>query len=204
MNNGQVNVLMTAMMLAAGVAVMRERWNLATLALAAAFFMKLYPVALVLLFVLVYPRQLGWRCALALLVGVVYRSPCKSRAMSGRHTESWYYMLALDDRTEYALAYGYRDFYMLARWFGVPMTVRMNTFVQLAGAGIAAAICCGAGSRVGPSSISSTRPFCWAAAGSSSLAQRRNHVPTSCWRPDWAGPWSMPSPIAVELGNRFF
>jgi len=141
MNNGQVNVLMTAMMLAAGVAVMRERWNLAALALAAAFFMKLYPVAVVMLFILVYPRQLGWRFALAMVVGALLPFALQKPSYVLSAYESWYYLLTLDDRSEWALAYGYRDFNMLVRWLGLPITKYWNMLAQLAGAGVAAGIC---------------------------------------------------------------
>jgi hypothetical protein len=141
MNNGQANVLMLALMLASGVAVVQERWNLAALALAAAFFMKLYPVAIALIFVLVYPRQLGWRFALAVLAGLFLPFALHRPSYIWGQYDTWYYLLMQDDRDNFPLLDGYRDFYMLARWAGVAMTAKIKMLVQLGTAGLTASIC---------------------------------------------------------------
>ena len=87
MNNGQANVLMLALMLAAAAAVMREHWNLAALALAGAFYLKLYPLAVAMLFVLVYPQAARlalrrWPCWRV----CSFPSPCRIRTTSGAST----------------------------------------------------------------------------------------------------------------------
>ena len=66
LHNGQANLHMTGLLLIAAAAVARERWNLAAVCLAAACFLKIYPISLALLFVAIYPFRLGPRFAVAL------------------------------------------------------------------------------------------------------------------------------------------
>src|SRR5207253_1608455 len=71
LGNGQANPLVIGCLLLGVVAAYRGRWNWAAVAVAVPILFKIYPVALALLLVLVYPRQLGWRLSLALAIGLV-------------------------------------------------------------------------------------------------------------------------------------
>src|SRR5207247_167984 len=53
--NGQVNVLIIGLILAAVAGVRAQRWNLVALCMALVFLFKVYPLAVGLLLVLVYP-----------------------------------------------------------------------------------------------------------------------------------------------------
>lgn len=101
MNNGQANVLMLACMLASAVAVMKKRWNLATVVLAVAFFLKLYPVAVCLLFIVAYPRQLGWRLLAGVLCGLALPFALQNPTYVWNQYVSWYTLLVYDRATTF-------------------------------------------------------------------------------------------------------
>jgi Glycosyltransferase family 87 len=140
MNNGQANVLMMAFLLAAATAVIREHWNLAALALAGAFYLKLYPVAIAMLLVLVYPKQLGWRFALAVLAGFLLPFILQNPSYVWSQYEAWYWLLKVDSRDEFEMSLAYRDFYLLTRCVGRPMSPELYQSLQLAAAGFVAAV----------------------------------------------------------------
>jgi hypothetical protein len=121
MNNGQANVLLIGLLLSAGAAVIVQRWNLAAAVLAGACLLKIYPLAVALLFVLVYPRQLGWRFLAALGVGLALPLVAQQPAYVLGQYSNWLELLVTDDRRDFALNQGYRDFYLLTRFFGMPM-----------------------------------------------------------------------------------
>src|SRR5436305_6426318 len=69
-NNGQSNVLVMGLILAALAGAAEGRWNLASACIAAACLFKVYPIAVGLLLVVIYPRPLAGRLALALAAGI--------------------------------------------------------------------------------------------------------------------------------------
>jgi hypothetical protein len=71
LNNGQSNILIVGLLLAAQAAVMEDRWNLAGFCLALACLFKIYPIALALLLILHFPRQLGLRFVGMVLAGLL-------------------------------------------------------------------------------------------------------------------------------------
>ena len=144
MNNGQANVLMLTFMLAAAVAVMRERWNLAALALAGAFYLKLYPLAVTMLFLVVYPRQLSWRLGLAMLAGLLLPFAMQHPAYVSEQYWHWFLLLTTDDRTLFPMTQAYRDFYLLTRWVGLPPAQPLYMMMQLmTGSAVAAVLLLG-------------------------------------------------------------
>jgi alpha-1,2-mannosyltransferase len=64
----QTNALVTALLALALASIVRERWWAASLCLAVPVFIKLWPIALVMLLVVFWPRQLSWRFALMCVV----------------------------------------------------------------------------------------------------------------------------------------
>ena len=141
MNNGQANVLLMGLLLAAGAAVVKERWNLTAVLLACACLLKIYPLAVALLLVLVYSRQLRWRFLLALAVGLALPFGLQHPGYVLEQYGNWLQLLMTDDRRDFALTQGYRDFYLLTRFFGAPMSPRLYLAVQLLAAAGVAGVC---------------------------------------------------------------
>ena len=117
-NNGQANVLVIACMLAAVAAVKEERWNLASLLITLAFVCKVYPLALGMLLILLYPRQLIWRIPLAVAASLLVPFLCQHPVYVMDQYEKWLELLKHDDRSWIALEQTYRDLWLLIRLYG--------------------------------------------------------------------------------------
>ncbi len=141
LNNGQANPLMIGCVLLAVAAALRERWNLATLALVVAILLKIYPLAVALLLLLLYPRQLGWRLALALALALAVPFAFQSPSYVADQYGQWFRYLHEEDRRTRIITESYRDFFMLTRWLGHPMPYRPYLLLQLGtAAGIAGVV----------------------------------------------------------------
>jgi hypothetical protein len=66
LNNGQANFLLIGLLVCAFAAVKNARWWLAALCIAAATYLKIYPLVIGLLLAVVHPRRFSWRLLLAL------------------------------------------------------------------------------------------------------------------------------------------
>ncbi|MCI0380560.1 MAG: DUF2029 domain-containing protein [Gemmataceae bacterium] len=142
MNNGQANVLMTALILSAVTATRFERWNLAALCVAGGFFLKLYPLAIGLLLAAIYPRQLLWRLTFALGAGFALPFALQQPDYVWRQYENWVFLLSSDyDRSHLPIHEGYRDIELLARWVGLPLSDSAHLCLQLGSAAMIAALC---------------------------------------------------------------
>ncbi|MGA2063016.1 MAG: glycosyltransferase family 87 protein, partial [Thermoguttaceae bacterium] len=104
--SGQVNSLLLAFVILAAVAIKYNRWWIASFLLTLPVFIKIWPIAVVLLLMACWPRQLSWRfvvftAALALL-------PFLTRpfnVVAGQYQE-WYSSLFVQNQSRWA---GYRD-----------------------------------------------------------------------------------------------
>lgn len=139
-NNGQANVLLMALLLGAGTAVVKECWDLAALLLAGACLLKLYPVAIALLLILAYPRPLGWRFLVALGIGLALPFALQSPSYVWHQYENWLTLVGSDNRRDFALTQGYRDFYLLARVAGATLSAKAYLGIQLTAAALVAGI----------------------------------------------------------------
>ncbi len=144
LNNGQCNALLCAMSLLTLLAFRREHWTLAALAATIAVLFKVYPVSLGLLLAILEPRRFGVRFALILAAGLAL--PYGFR--SADYVTEQYRALAArvdgDDRTLFPVIYGYRDFQMLTRVAGIPLTRSNYQMVELSvAAGFAGLIALG-------------------------------------------------------------
>jgi hypothetical protein len=138
LNNGQSNPLVLGFILAAVAAVAEERWNLAAACLAGACLFKLYPVAVGLLLVVVYPRQFTVRLLLALAAGLALPFLLQRPGYVAGEYACWFEYLRGDDRSAFPLELTYRDLQLLSRLSFGPMGPRLYLAVQLlAGAGMA-------------------------------------------------------------------
>ena len=77
--SGQSNAIITALIMLALAAIVRQRWWTASILLAVPVFIKIWPLAIVMLLLVFWPRQLSWRfavaCAVLALVPFLTRPP---------------------------------------------------------------------------------------------------------------------------------
>jgi hypothetical protein len=148
LNNGQANPLVIGMILFALAAVERERWNWAAVALALPILFKVYPAAMALLLLLIYPRKLGWRLALLLTLGAILPFFLQDPAYVARQYSMWIDKLISEDRSTRAISDTYRDFWLLLRWANVPLPRSAYLPLQMTvAAGVAAVVLIGRARR---------------------------------------------------------
>jgi hypothetical protein len=140
-NNGQSNPLVLGLMLAAVAGVTEQRWNLVSVFLALAVLFKIYPIAIALLLIAIYPRQLTARFALALAVGLVLPFLFQRPAYVLDQYQIWGHYLVNEDRQMMPLAATYRDVRLLFRSLSMPLDAKVYLMIQLATAAGAAVIC---------------------------------------------------------------
>ncbi len=148
LNNGQANPLVLGLVLACGAAAATGRWNAATLLITLACFLKLYPIAVALLLVAVYPRPLAGRLALALGVGALLPFVMQSPDYVARQYGGWLDYLRGDDRSVLSVERCYRDFQLLCRVWLVPLSTTAYRVLQVV-VGAALAVACVAARRAG-------------------------------------------------------
>lgn len=140
-NNGQSNPLVLGLLLAAVAAVMEERWNLCSVCVAAAVLFKIYPIAIGLLLIALYPRKLGGRVPVAIAAGLALPFVLQHPSYVAEQYGIWIDYLRAEDRQELPLAASYRDVRLFFRAVSAPLDARAYTVVQLATAAGAAFLC---------------------------------------------------------------
>ncbi|MFO0846296.1 MAG: glycosyltransferase 87 family protein [Gemmataceae bacterium] len=150
LNNGQANTVLAGLLLLAVAAVAQRRWNRAALWLALASWLKVYPLALALLLVALYPRRLAWRFAAA--VALLGAAPFLVQApgyVAGQYAV-WFDILRTTDshRRFLEVEKAYRDLLLLLRLWRIPITAAGFAALQMAG-GAACGWLCLAGRRRG-------------------------------------------------------
>ena len=138
MNLGQMNVLILALVAVSVLAARRQSWTLAAVLIALATFVKIYPLALGLLLVTLYPRQFSWRLASALAALFVLSFGLQHPSYVWREYGQWFATLGGDRRLDNGLYLTWRDFGYLLRVCGVPVSDRAYRAIEiLAGGGLA-------------------------------------------------------------------
>ena len=141
-NNGQVNIAIIGFVMLGVADAAGEKWTQSAIWLALAAGLKIYPLAAGLLVVLLFPRSLSWRLAIA--TGAVFAIPFAMHDTSyvmQQHREMIEWVQKDDRLHTWALERVPRDWTVLARtWLGwVPSTetVRLTSvFSGLAFAGL--------------------------------------------------------------------
>lgn len=150
LRNAQANTLVLGLMLLALAAAARSRWGWSAAASAAAILLKIYPAALALLLVLVYPRRFALRLAAALAAGLaapfLFQDP---HYVAGQYA-SWAHQSGHDARQAERAGYAYRNVLMLMPDQGQAVSVRGYQVLQLAVAGVIAGVCLAARRRRWP------------------------------------------------------
>jgi len=146
----QVNALVTGLMLLAVAALPQSRWNFAAICLAGAVLLKIYPIALMLLCILMWPRKLAWRCAVALLVGLAAPLVMQNPSYVWHQYPRWFHLMTLNDRQHLAMA---KQYLPLGKWYrdvrlplgvlGIYVSSKAYLIVQLVAAGLIAAVVAG-------------------------------------------------------------
>jgi hypothetical protein len=148
LNNGQTNLLVAGLLLAALAAAARDRWTASAALLALASAVKVYPLALGLLLAACHPRRLGPRLALGVLAAFALPFLLQTPSYVLGQYGSWLDVVSADDRRGWALHEGYRDLWLLVRLSGAPLSPAGYMAVQLILAAACAAVCV-AGRRLG-------------------------------------------------------
>jgi hypothetical protein len=144
LHNGQSNALVIGLVLAGVAGVARERWNLAAAFIALATLLKLYPLAIGLLLVALYPRKLAGRLAIALGIGLFLPFLMRPPGYVFHQYADWVTYLHGDDRTMLPLNLWLRDFRLLCRaWLETPSPAVYLLIQALTGLGVAG-LCVGA------------------------------------------------------------
>jgi hypothetical protein len=142
LNNAQVNPLMTGLILLGLAAAAGSRWNWSAVCITLACLLKIYPVAVGLLLVVVYPRRFAARFVIALAAGLLLPFALRDLAYVARQYEHWYQLLRADNRSDWGLREGYRDLWLLIRLAGILATRAAYQGVQLVTALLVAVLCC--------------------------------------------------------------
>jgi hypothetical protein len=148
LNNGQSNVLVLGLILATLAGVAAERWNLAGACMALATLFKVYPIAVGLLLVLLFPRRFAGRLGMALAVGLVLPFCLQRPQYVAAEYSGWLEHLEDNDRHVMPRELWYRDFRLLCALCWQDIGYRTYQLVQLA-AGVGVAGFCLLGRRAG-------------------------------------------------------
>jgi hypothetical protein len=149
LNNGQSNLLVLGLILTAVAAMAgaggssRDTWRCALAAgcLALACLFKVYPIAVGLLLVVIYPGRLGWRLLLALALGLGAPFLFQHPGYVAAQYTGWLHHLRADDRQGLAHEYWYRDLRLLCEAGGCHLSGPAYVAVQLVTAAACAALC---------------------------------------------------------------
>jgi Glycosyltransferase family 87 len=139
-NNGQVNPMIIGLLMIAILAAHEKRWMLSALAVGFATYFKIYPLSVGLLLALLYPRQLGWRLALMLIVlaGVSFFFQRPEYVLE--QYQRWFRTRAADNR-RMNMDIAPRDFAMILRFLHINLSATFVALLQLLAGAAAAAVC---------------------------------------------------------------
>ena len=141
LNNGQANIIIIVLFLVAIGAASQSRWFTCAFCAAFAVYWKIYPIAFALLLMVVFPKKLIFRIILVLIglffVSLFLQKPSYALQQYG----DWLVNLAADRRRAHEYYGRWRDFYLLLRLLGIPISTMWWTIVEVTAGAVAAAIC---------------------------------------------------------------
>jgi hypothetical protein len=140
-NNGQVNPLIIGLILIAIVAARRERWMLAAFCIAIAAYFKIYPLAMGLLLVVVYPKKFAWRLIVALFAIGALAFLLQRPGYVLEQYRLWWVTRTTDNRLEYGMDIAPRDLWMLFRLAHISVSQPAYKAIQLGSAAAVALVC---------------------------------------------------------------
>jgi hypothetical protein len=140
-NNGQVNPLVIGLIMIAILAARSGHWNLAALCVAVCAYLKIYPVAVGLLLVALYPKQFTWRFLLMLIALGLIPFILQRQDYVLEQYRHWFITRAGDDRKLYKLTIAPRDLWMLLRLTHIEIRAGFYVAIQASSGAAIAAIC---------------------------------------------------------------
>jgi hypothetical protein len=140
LNNAQSNPLLIATIIGALLAARSGRWALAAFCAAFITFLKIYPLAVGLLLVVLFPRKFTWRLAAALLALGALSFVLQRPGYVLEQYQNWAATRSVDER-HYDVWNRPRDLWTLLYACGIELNLRLYFFVQILGGGAIAALC---------------------------------------------------------------
>jgi hypothetical protein len=136
----QTNALAIGLMLLAMAAAATDRWTGAAFSLLLACSIKVYPFALVLLLVAIYPRRMGLRAVTAAAIVLALPFLLQRPSYVLNQYRDWL-RWGLNDRHSDAAFMAFRDFRLLCSVWLSPLSNRGYLIAQLATAAMIAGMC---------------------------------------------------------------
>jgi len=141
LNNAQSNPLVLGLMLISVAAATQRKWTLSSVAVTLATCFKLYPIALGLLLVLMFPKKIGWRLIVCLAAAAVLPFVMQHAAYVMDQYTVWVHYLSTEDRQRGPITDWYRDFRALWRVYVSAMSQRTYLIIELCAAILIALLC---------------------------------------------------------------
>jgi hypothetical protein len=142
LDTGQANPTVIGLVLLAVGAVPAERWCVAALCIAAATYLKIYPLAVGLILFLMAPRRLGWRLLLALLALGFLPFLFQHWSYVSQQYHEWISTRSADDRRLYPIKDVPLDlWFLLVRLGHLPIPGLVYSAFQVLSGGAIALFC---------------------------------------------------------------
>ena len=142
LDTGQANPTVIGLLLLAVAAAPAERWSVAALGIAAATYLKIYPLAVGLILFLMAPRRLGWRLLLALLVLGILPFLFQHWSYVSQQYHEWISTRSADDRRLYPIKDVPLDlWFLLVRLGHLPIPNFVYSAFQVLSGGAIALFC---------------------------------------------------------------
>ena len=141
LNNGQANIIIIVLFLVAAAAASQSRWFICAFCAAFAVYWKIYPIAFALLLAVVFPKKLIFRILLVLIGLFVVSLFLQRPSYTLQQYSDWLVNLASDRRRAHEYYGRWRDFYLLLRLLGIPISTMWWTIAEVTAGSVAAAIC---------------------------------------------------------------
>ncbi|MEQ1850891.1 MAG: glycosyltransferase family 87 protein [Chthoniobacteraceae bacterium] len=140
LNNAQSNPLLIAIIMGALVAARSGRWALSALCVGLITYLKIYPLAVGLLLVVLFPKKLGWRLAVALVALGALSFVLQKPSYVLEQYRNWAATRSVDER-HYDIMNRPRDLWTLLYACGIELNLRLYFLVQILGGAAIAALC---------------------------------------------------------------
>ena len=141
LNNGQANIIIIILFLVASATALESRWWTCAFCASFAVYWKIYPIAFALLLTTIFPKKLTVRIAIMLISLFVISLFLQKPSYVLQEYGNWFVNLAADRRRTHAYYGRWRDFYLLLRLAGIPISAMWWRTVEVTAGVIAATIC---------------------------------------------------------------
>ena len=141
LNQGQANLVLIVLFLVATAAALQSQWWMCAFCTSFSVYWKIYPVVFAVLLTIIFPNKLALRMFLTLaglfIISLLLQKPSYVFGEYG----SWFVHLGSDRRRAIEYYGKWRDFYLLLRLIGIPISIMWWKFLEVITALVAATIC---------------------------------------------------------------